>query len=206
MSVNNQYCSDYRKKVQIDCWLFWTRSWRVLGTILIKRASWSILTISISRFDFYIGVCYVQPESEQGQLVLSVLKSNNLLFDDRYVDFVRRCELQLSTPLSTNPDLKLCCCACSAQPYTQWKLIGVTCDSGSEVVKCTLPYVLCEGCYRKRFCDQKQTRYLCNIAVFPLMDPPKRKLVPPSSNSTTIVMVGPIPPSILPPEQPLVSQ
>lgn len=56
-------------------------------------------------------------------------------------------------------------------------------------MKCTLPYVLCEGCYRKRFCDQKQTRYLCNIAVFPLMEPPKKKLIPPSSNSTTIVMV-----------------
>ena len=56
-------------------------------------------------------------------------------------------------------------------------------------MKCTLPYVLCEGCYRKRFCDQKQTRYLCNIAVFPLMEPPKKKLISPSSNSTTIVMV-----------------
>ena len=51
MSVNNQYCSEYRKKVDIDIRVFKTRSWRVLGTILIKRVLLSIWTISILRFD-----------------------------------------------------------------------------------------------------------------------------------------------------------
>lgn len=59
------------------------------------------------------------------------------------------------------------CSSCKVENYDRWKLIGVTIDDGCEVIKCILPYLICEKCFRKRFCYQKQTPYLCGIAVFP---------------------------------------
>lgn len=63
------------------------------------------------------------------------------------------------------------CCVCSTKNYYPWKLIGVAVDVGCQVIKCILPLVLCEKCFRKRFCFQVQTPYLCGIAVFPPVEP-----------------------------------
>ena len=63
------------------------------------------------------------------------------------------------------------CCVCSTKNYYPWKLIGVAVDVGCQVIKCILPLVLCEKCFRKRFCFQVQTPYLCGIAVFRPVEP-----------------------------------
>ena len=51
--------------------------------------------------------------------------------------------------------------------FEKWKLIGVACDSGSEVIKCIVPLLLCEKCFRKRFCIQSPVPVLCGVAVLP---------------------------------------
>ena len=67
------------------------------------------------------------------------------------------------------------CCICNSKGYHSWRLIGATVDVGCQVIKCVLPLVLCESCFRKRFCCQVQTPYLCGIAVFPPVDPAPEK-------------------------------
>ena len=51
--------------------------------------------------------------------------------------------------------------------FKQWKLIGAACDAASEVIKCIIPFLFCEKCFRKRFCIQSQTPILCGVAVLP---------------------------------------
>lgn len=83
------------------------------------------------------------------------------------------------------------CCVCSTKNYYPWKLIGVTVDVGCQVIKCILPLVLCEKCFRKRFCFQVQTPYLCGIAVFPPVEPSSK--LPSASVSMNRVPVSSTP-------------
>lgn len=83
------------------------------------------------------------------------------------------------------------CCVCSTKNYYPWKLIGVTVDVGCQVIKCILPLVLCEKCFRKRFCFQVQTPYLCGIAVFPPVEPSTKVLPPAAPVNRTPVSSAP---------------
>ena len=77
--------------------------------------------------------------------------------------------------MTVNPGFLPVCCICNSKGYHSWRLIGATVDVGCQVIKCVLPLVLCESCFRKRFCCQVQTPYLCGIAVFPPVDPAPEK-------------------------------
>lgn len=63
-------------------------------------------------------------------------------------------------------NFSLTCTVCNNADYAHWKLIGFTNDLGCQVVKCVLPYFLCERCYRKRFCHQESNLLTCGVAVF----------------------------------------
>ena len=77
--------------------------------------------------------------------------------------------------MTVTPGFLPVCCICNSKGYHSWRLIGATVDVGCQVIKCVLPLVLCESCFRKRFCCQVQTPYLCGIAVFPPVDPAPEK-------------------------------
>ena len=72
--------------------------------------------------------------------------------------------------LTVQPGFCLKCYQCKKSNYDSWKLIGVAVDQATQIVKLTLPYVMCEPCFRKRFCSQLNPKYVCGIAVFPSVD------------------------------------
>lgn len=81
-----------------------------------------------------------------------------------FLGFVQK---NLDTSSCTN--IQLHCCHCK-NDYDQWKLLGVAVDPATTILKLTLPYFICEGCFRKRFHKEMNPKYMCGVAVLPLVD------------------------------------
>lgn len=87
--------------------------------------------------------------------------------DMYYLFYFSYVQKNLDTSSCTN--IQLHCCHCKNN-YDQWKLLGVAVDPPTTILKLTLPYFICEGCFRKRFNREMNPKYMCGVAVLPLVD------------------------------------
>lgn len=63
-------------------------------------------------------------------------------------------------------DPEISCTVCNTKNYRPWKCLGPPDDTESRVIKLMLPFLFCEKCYRKRFCQQGSDLCVCGVAVF----------------------------------------
>ena len=73
---------------------------------------------------------------------------------------------------TVDPGFQLKCCQCKNVNYDSWKLIGSSVDLPKQIMKVTLPYVMCEYCYRKCFNGAIHPKYVCGVAVLPSIEYP----------------------------------
>ncbi|KAK8810260.1 hypothetical protein WA538_002835, partial [Blastocystis sp. DL] len=110
----------------------------------------------------FLDLFKVAPESDTERIIISVLDamSASATFDD--------CNIDLKTVVSNQYSLR--CCICGATNYSTWRLVGSTPQPNSQFLKYILPFLFCEKCFRKRFCYQDPTPFLCGVAVLPPVD------------------------------------
>ncbi|KAK8820760.1 hypothetical protein WA556_005077, partial [Blastocystis sp. ATCC 50177/Nand II] len=124
------------------------------STQMLEAAEEYVKTRSILPLLNYLNLSL---NSNQTHVILNALRAKNLFFDSSLEN----------THYDVQPGFRLSCCVCNVMEFKQWKLIGAACDAASEVIKCIIPFLFCEKCFRKRFCIQSQTPILCGVAVLP---------------------------------------